>query len=86
LKTVTNTTELQTNESGTAQAIIPANETKGTLNAEFVDDSEFSSNNATNRFLVVDKQAHQTGISVTLFFGAYYLLFILTKKKFGMGF
>ncbi|MFH0955303.1 MAG: hypothetical protein V1777_04330 [Candidatus Micrarchaeota archaeon] len=75
--------ELETNQNGIAEASVPASETKGNIQAVFQGDNEFASSSQIERFPIFNGETQQTGLSVLLFFGAYYGLFLFAKKKAG---
>ncbi len=69
--------ELITNDEGKADAEIPA---YSVLTAKFENDSEFKSAQAVKRITLTDEQSAETAEQVAIFAGAYYFIFIITKK------
>ena len=75
---------LQTNEKGTVTWELPAENSNGILNAQFLSDAEFSGAQETKRVPIAGNDLVPKAINVFTFFFAYYFLFIVAKRKLGV--
>jgi len=72
-----------TNASGEAQIELTAKETHGIINAEFAQTDEYASSHAIQRITLTDSETHQTGFNLLVFFGVYFAVYLVAKKKAG---
>ena len=75
---------LQTNEQGTVTWELPAENSNGILNAQFLPDAEFSGTQETKRVPIAGTDLVPKAVNVFTFFFAYYFLFIVAKTKLGV--
>lgn len=73
-----------TNENGTANWNIPANQSNGVIQSIFLADNANASSQATLRVPVSDSDLTPKAYNVSVFFLAYYVLFAAFKRKFGV--
>ncbi len=73
-------TELVTDSSGVAQAIVSAGDSKGVIAVDFAADGEFGSSSAVKRVALFNSESLGGAEQVAGFFGAYYFVFLIAKK------
>lgn len=75
---------LETGPDGSANADVPASETKGFLSAEFGADAEHKTSEATRRVTVSNPDAWNTAAGAGVFCTLQYCIFLIAKKRFGV--
>jgi hypothetical protein len=71
---------INTGFDGTALFSFPAQNSFGLITATFEGDKEYRSAEAVKRFALTKKDSADLGIDATIFFGAYYFVFLIGKK------